>query len=263
MQNGYYQATGGMVTQFNRLNTITNNLANVNTSGYKKDDVVVGDFMRLFQEARENLPLANHTKEGAKFLNRTLDRVPQVVEGYTDFSIGMIKKTENPFDFSLKQGDLFFKVQTPNGTRLTQSGAFNLDQEGNIVTKEGFVVLNDANEAINVSKNTRLTSTNDGTLYADNRKIGKLAIIQVENLKALKKDGNNTFLANEEEIAQVQNGGDYILQGHLEKSNINPVNEMVALIETNRLVEMYQKVMDSQMNDMNRDAITKLGSVQA
>ena len=78
MQNGYYQATAGMVTQFNRLNVISNNLANVNTIGYKRNDVVIGDFARIFKETQDELPIKNHTKDGAKFLNRTLDRVPQV-----------------------------------------------------------------------------------------------------------------------------------------------------------------------------------------
>jgi len=67
MQNGYYQATAGMVTQFNRLNVISNNLANVNTIGYKRNDVVIGDFARIFKETQDELPLKNHTKDGAKF----------------------------------------------------------------------------------------------------------------------------------------------------------------------------------------------------
>ena len=62
MQNGYYQATGGMVTQFNKLEVITNNLANINTSGYKRDDVVIADFKRIFKETKDELPIENHTK---------------------------------------------------------------------------------------------------------------------------------------------------------------------------------------------------------
>ena len=69
MNNGYYQATGAMVTQFNRLDVIANNLANINTIGFKRDDVVVGDFERIFKEYRDELPIENHTKDAAKFLN--------------------------------------------------------------------------------------------------------------------------------------------------------------------------------------------------
>ena len=118
MQNGYYQATAGMVTQFNRLNVISNNLANVNTIGYKRNDVVIGDFARIFKETQDELPLKNHTKDGAKFLNRTLDRVPQVSEEYTDFSAGGFKYSSNTLDFAIKRDDAFFLVDTPNGVKL-------------------------------------------------------------------------------------------------------------------------------------------------
>ena len=82
MQTGYYNAAAGMVTQFNRLDTISNNLANVNTIGYKEDNVVVGDFMRLYKEARDELPNQNQTTEGAEFINRTMTRAPQIVDSY-------------------------------------------------------------------------------------------------------------------------------------------------------------------------------------
>lgn len=141
MQTGYYSATGGMVTQFNRLDVISNNLANLNTNAYKRDDVVVGDFLRLYQEARDELPLRNHTKEASQFLNRSMDRVPQIVEEYTDRSIGAMKQTGNPLDFALQKPDQFFAIETPNGIRYTRDGAFNVDAEGRLVTKEGFPVL--------------------------------------------------------------------------------------------------------------------------
>ncbi|MEO1953735.1 MAG: flagellar basal body protein, partial [Campylobacterales bacterium] len=65
MQSGYYSSAAGMVTQFNRLDVIANNLANVNTAGFKEDNVVVGDFMRMYNEARDELPNANNSKEAA------------------------------------------------------------------------------------------------------------------------------------------------------------------------------------------------------
>ena len=71
MQTGYYAATGGMVTQFNRMDTIAANLANVNTSGYKKEQLITGDFARLYKEARDELPIKNHTEEAAQYLNRS------------------------------------------------------------------------------------------------------------------------------------------------------------------------------------------------
>jgi flagellar basal-body rod protein FlgG len=80
MQSGFYQAAGAMVTQFNILDITTNNLANINTSGYKRDSVVVGSFERILKNSRDELPLENGTDEAAQFFNRTKNRVPRVVE---------------------------------------------------------------------------------------------------------------------------------------------------------------------------------------
>jgi len=267
MQNGYYDTTGAMVTQFNRLDVISNNLANVNTVAFKKDDLVIGDFERIYQTYRDKLPLTNHTKEAAKFLNRSLDRVPKVVEEYTKYTQGGIKMTGNPLDFALKRADIFFLAETPQGVRLTQNGSFTINDKGILVTKEGYPVLPDTYYSnggyIEISPNGKLTADKEGNLYVDNKKINKFFLAQVENIKKVQKEGDNLYNIENmnQEISQIDKG-DYIAQGFLELSNINAVNEMVSLIETNRLVEMYQKVMDSHMNDLNNDAINKLASVR-
>ena len=267
MQNGYYDTTGAMVTQFNRLDVISNNLANVNTSAFKKDDLVIGDFERIFQNSRDKLPLTNHTKEAAKFLNRSIDRVPKVVEEYTKYTQGGIKLTGNPLDFTLKRADIFFLAETPQGVRLTQGGSFEINDKGILTTKEGYPILPDTYYSnggyIEIPPNGKLTADKEGNIYVNDKKISKFFLAQVENIKRLQKVGNNLYdIKNmNDEITQIDKG-DYISQGFLELSNVNPVNEMVSLIETNRLVEMYQKVMDSHMNDLNNDAINKLASVR-
>ncbi len=142
MQNGYYQATGGMVTQFNKLDVITNNLANINTSGYKRDDVVIADFKRIFKETQDELPIENHTRDASRFVNTTIDRIPQVSQEYTDFSLGSLKATNNPLDLAMTREDAFYLVQTKDGeVRLTKDGNFQLDDEGYLVNKQGYKVL--------------------------------------------------------------------------------------------------------------------------
>jgi flagellar basal-body rod protein FlgG len=268
MQNGYYQAVGGMVAQFNRLDTISNNLANANTSAFKRDDVVIGDFMSILKNQRDELPLENNTKDAAKFLNRSLDRVPHVVRNYTDFSLGAMKKTDNPLDIALKRSDRFFLVDTGNGIKMTQDGTFTLNEKGELVTKEGFKVLGENyfknHQALTISANSTITVSPDGTIFSDGESIGKLFIAKYNNnLSNLKKDGNNLYNIENMNDISLSDEGDYVAQGYIQTSNINPVKEMVALIETNRLVEMYQKVMTSQMNDLNSDAINKLASTKA
>lgn len=274
MQNGFYDATGGMVTQFNRLDVISNNLANANTNAFKRDDVVIGDFMRLYEETKQELPLENHTRESSKFLNRTLNRVPIVVEEYSDMSIGSFHRTENPLDLALSNQNAFFAVQTPNGVRYTRDGAFSLNNDGILVTKQGYFVLSSAGIDESGTININLSSNNievskDGNIYTrelnradvgETEPIGAIAVVNFINPKYLKKAGNNLYELPAERLHERQNinNSNVILSGFIEKSNINPVEEMTALISTNRLVDMYSKVMKTYQDDLNTEAITKL-----
>ncbi len=270
MQNGYYQVTGAMVTQFNKLDVISNNLANVNTSGFRRDNVVIGDFERIYQEKRDELPLQNHTKEAAKFFNRTVNRVPRIVDHYTDFSSMRMRHTGNPLDFALKEPDLFFLVNTPNGVRLTQQSSFDIDADGYIVTKEGYKLLPESfssasERGIRVPRGNALYLTDDGTLSMDGDKVARLYIARVKNTKLLDKEGDTLYkLENPAQNAiQVNDQGAFVKQGYQQISNVNAVEEMVSLIETNRLVEMYQRVMTTHMDELNKDAITKLTTTRA
>jgi len=269
MQTGYYDAAAGMVTQFNRLDNISNNLANVNTAGYKEQDVVVGDFSRLYKEARDELPNENQTKEGAEFINRTMAKAPQVVDSYTDYSVGDMQKTDNTLDFALSKEGIFFLVKTPEGPRLTRDGSFSLNDEGTLVTKQGYEVLpsdyfqSGSNISFN-SQDSVIEADKNGQLYTNlpqSLSMGtssKLFIAQPDNIDMLQKEGDNLY--KYEDISSIENVDESgaVRQGYVEKSNVNAVKMMTQMIETNRLVGMYQKVMDTQMNDMNKDAIEKI-----
>ena len=271
MQTGYYSAAAGMVTQFNRLDTIANNLANVNTAGFKEDNPVIGDFMRIYKEARDELPHANQTEDGAAFINRTMTRAPQIVDSYTDFSLGNMQNTQRPMDFALSREGLFFAVQTPQGIRFTRDGSFTTNDEGTLVTKQGYAVLPDdyltsggnisirtEDSVLEVDKHGQMYTNITGTAKLS---IGsKLFIAHPDNPKLLIKEGDNLY--KYDDITDIQSVAEShaVLQGFVEKSNVNAVKMMTQMIETNRLVGMYQKVMDTQMNDMNRDAITKIAA---
>ena len=261
MINGFYDAAGGMVTQFNRLSVISNNLANVNTPGFKQDDIIIGEYERLFSTKRDILPLENNTKEAAKFLNRNINKVPVVVEEYTNYSIGTLQKSSNPLDVALKQKNSFFVVDF-NGQKLTRAGNFNLDSQGYLITKEGYKVLDVKNNPIHIPLNaSKIVIDKNANIYIDNEKIATLKIVSIDNLKTLKKTGNTMWDFNPNRAKIMTKNT--TLQGFIEKSNVNPVNEMTQLIETNRLVEQYQKVMTTFMDDLNKDAIEKLASVRA
>ncbi len=276
MQNGYYTTAGAMVTQFNKLDVISNNLANVNTTAFKRDDVVIGDFKRIYQEYQDKMPIKNNTKEAAKYLNGSIDRVPQVSEQYVEFRQGGLKATGNSLDFALKREDVFFMVETPDGVRLTQDGSFVINNDGVLTTKDGFPVLPSTyfqnGQYIKVETNNTFTVDKTGNIYSadivngfDQGEVptGRLFIAQSGDVKTLTKEGTSLYKFNDiKDIKDLQDA-DVVAQGFLETSNINPVNEMVGLIESSRMVEMYQKVMTSHMNDLNNDAINKLAQTRA
>ena len=269
MQNGYYQVAGAMVTQFEQLNITANNLANVNTSGFKRDGVVIGDFERLYQTKRDELAHPNHTQKAAKFFNRSINRVPSIVEGVTDFSSGTVKQTGNQLDFALRGGDLFFAVDTPNGVRLTQQSSFVVNADGVLTTKDGLKVLpkefqDTESREIKIPKDSPITVDDSGTITAGGEHIGALFIGRVENLKEVQKEGDKLYtLENMDTKLTAMDQGNFLQQGYVVMSNVNAVKEMTTLIETNRLVEMYQKVMTSHMDELNKDAITKLATTRA
>lgn len=269
MQTGYYAATGGMVAQFNRMDTIASNLANANTSGYKRDQLITGDFARLYKEARDNLPLENNTTDGAQYLNRSLARVPQITDSYTDFSQGALQSTSNTFDIALNKEGQFFAVNTPQGIRLSREGSFTLNDEGKLVNKQGHEVLpsdyfkskttiklNPQDDTVTIDKNGIISTNVPGSTQMIAGK--KLMIIEPQNLRMLTKEGENLYIPDPNETLVPKEESGTVMQGYVERSNVNAVNEMVALVEANRLVGMYQKAMDAQMNDMNRDAIEKI-----
>ncbi|MDE5603870.1 MAG: flagellar hook-basal body protein [Helicobacter sp.] len=273
MQGGYYSSVGGIATQINRLDVIANNIANANTTGFKRDDVVIGDFLRLYEQYKDFLPVKEQTKDAAKFYNRSLNRVPQIVEEFTDRTLGGMMMTENTFDFALGRENAYFMVETPSGIRFTRDGSFVLNEEGRLVTKEGFPVLPreyiDGPQYIDFINGFQVEVDTNGNIFTrslNNEEVNEtlllsnLAIASFENPKYLKKVGDNLYEYPRErynEMQMLEQSG-AVRQGFLEKSNINVVYEMTGLIETNRLVEAYSKVLKTHMDELNTEAITKL-----
>lgn len=275
MQSGYYNAVGGMVTQFNRLDMISNNLANLNTNAFKRDDVIIGDYLRLYESYQHQLPLKNHTKESAKFVNRSLDRVPIISQAYSDKSLGAMVETQNSLDFALNKENLFFAVKTPQGILYTRDGSFVVGDDGFLSTKEGYHVLGRAGleneEGIALPVDSQIEVDYNGNIYVrnlDNEAVGNseainaIAVVGFINPKYLKKEGRNLYSYPQEKMQERLNlpNTQTLRQGFLEKSNVNAVIEMTNLIETNRLVDMYSKVLKTHMDDLNTDAINKLAT---
>ena len=260
MQNGYYTAVGAMVTQFNRLDIIANNLANVDTVAFKKDDIVVGDFKRIFDN--------QFSIKSRSTLNLDANGIPKVSEQYTEFKQGDFKPTGNQLDFALKNENTFFLVDTKDGVRLTQNGSFKITSDGTLTTQEGYKIASSTffqdGKYIKIEPNNSFRVEVDGSIYSkEDKLLGKFYIAKNSDMKSLIKDGNGLYKSNDIGAMKQVNSSEIVTQGFLETSNINPVREMVNLIDTHRMVEMYQKVMTSHMNELNSDAINKLAQTRA
>lgn len=235
MNQGVYPLAASMINQINRLDQISNNLANANTYGFKQEGTTETTFNYYLQRAM------NENQEPTK-LNTVTNNIPKIDSKYIDTLMGAIVTTGNPLDFALNEPDTFFKIQNENGDiAYTRDGAFkNLD--GFLVDSNGSNVLNADNEAIEIE---------DGF-------IGQIGVSKID-YKNLEKVGNNTYLAkNIEDIEVFENNDLKIVQGAVEASNVNRVSTMVELIDAHRRFDQSQKAIKT-IDELNAGLIDKIG----
>lgn len=269
MSKGIYTAVSGAIAQSAKLDTIANNLANVNTPAFKRDS-------QLFREY-----LSSYEKEPGTI---TVPRVPASIESFydmqggdksyvdlngtfTDFSQGMMKQTGNPLDVAI-EGEGFFEVLTPEGVRLTRAGSFSMDAEGRLVTKQGYPVLREGGAGQEAEgREIRLTSGNvsisdAGEVFDGGQSAGRLSVLNVGNKDAVQKTGQNlyTFRDNLEPELSVMADAK-VRQGFLEGSNVNIVREMTDMIAATRTFESTQKAIQAydQMASKLVNDVPKLG----
>jgi flagellar basal-body rod protein FlgG len=271
---GLYTGASGMVVQMHRLDTIANNLANVDLNGYKRDTAINKAFPEIL--------LRRMNDDGMfVFPLGSIDTTPivgklgtgaELNEVFTAFTQGSLKQTENPFDLAL-EGEGFLSVLLPDGERYTRNGSFLINDQGYLVTKRGEFVLGE-NGPIRAKKNNFVIDQ-DGVVYqnatyaGDERRLVSLEENEWENLERvdrlkivgfkrpryLKKMGDSFWKDTEEsgpaEIA-VGEQRPKVRQGFLESSNVNVVTEMVQMIEVQRTYEANQKMIQTQDSLLGR-----------
>lgn len=272
MIRGMYTGAAGMVVQQQRLDAIANNLANVDTEGYKRDTAI--------QKAYPELLLRRMNDDGVRTfplrhpLNGSFDVAPVVGrlgtgvetnEVYTAFSQGSLRETENSFDLAL-EGQGFFVIETPYGERYTRNGSFQIGPEGMLVTKEGYPVLGEEGYIYLKLNNFRVDQ--DGRIFQnaafaedperlvqmreneweDPVLVDRLQLVDVREPRYLQKQGSSMWRTTEYsgEATVIANDRPKVHQGFLETSNVNVVTEMVQMIEVNRAYEANQKVIQSE-----------------
>lgn len=261
MQQSMYSALFGALTNEFRLNNIANNLANVNTNGYKRDVLAYQDtFVQLpFDMVMEPLMSLKSEKLFPEPMNMARTRI---ATSKTDYSQGSLKYTGNPLDLAIA-GEGFFKVNTPDGDFFTRNGHFTVSNTGNIVTPQGFTVLGAGGAEINIPAATKdVQVVGDGTVYADGVAIGQLQVSTIDDLTALEKKGHNLYKLRDGATATEQEAtGFTVEQGSLEAANVEVVYEMVNMIEAQRQFEAYQKVMQTT-DSLDKEATTRVGKAR-
>ncbi|MFV1951189.1 MAG: flagellar basal-body rod protein FlgF [Nitrospinota bacterium] len=236
LNSGIYIAASGSLMQEKRLELTTNNLANVSTVGYKRDNLLFESFLA----------------ESGDYV------VPVGVK--TDFSNGTMKNTGNELDIAM-EGDGFFSVKTPNGIRYARGGNLKLNKDNILVTQAGYPVLGEAGP-IKVS-GTDITINSGGEILTgaglDIVPAGTLKIVDFPKPYHLEKEGEGLFRAAGKEKAKKAKDV-FIRQGFVETANINSLREIVTLIDIQRSYESYQKVIQS-IDSINGKAVNDIARV--
>ena len=251
MVRGLYTAATGMAVQRNRMDVVTNNLVNAETTGFKKDTLVTSSFNEVMLY-RINDPSVNvyGTNEVGSY-----DYGTHIDELITRFERGVLEQTGKSTDLAI-EGEGFFAVETEAGERYTRSGNFAVDSSGYLVTSDGNYVLGE-NGRINVG-NQKFSVAPDGTVTGASGESDKLKFVTFNDLGVLRKQGNNLYYAYGGQAA-VNADGAKVKQFAQENSNVNVSEEMVDLMTLYRKYEASQKVVS--MTDDTLGLAVNLGKV--
>lgn len=229
------------------LDVIANNIANLNTSGFKGESMMFEQYLD---------PTARH-----EYFPGNDRRISFVIDRATvqDFSQGPLQRTEAPLDLAL-DGQGFFAVQTPNGERYARGGNFHLNPQGQLVNANGLPVLGQGGPITFEPNDTNFTVAGDGTVSTPNGDRGKLRVVRFANPHQLTQQGEGLWAAPAGVVPQVADTTTRVIQGSLEKSNVHAVREMNRLIEVTR---SYTNVatMQQRTDELRRKAIEKLAEV--
>lgn len=254
MVRGLYTAATGMNAQSKKMDVISNDLANVNTTGYKKDDVVMSAFGEVMLSK-----LGGGQSTGPDGPIGKVSLGVRVDEVYTHFAQGSLIKTTGIADIAI-QGDGFFVVDTPAGEAYTRDGKFSITADGELVTQEGYAVRGEngpieLGEAF-LDQGGELHFSENGQVMVNGELIDTLDIAVFADKRSLKKIDNNLLQSDSERIPFEGK----LMEGFLEASNVNPVTAMVDMITVSRAYEASQKLIQIHDNLLGK-AVNEIARV--
>ncbi len=249
---GIYTALSGAMAQTQKLDTIANNIANANTTAFKKDQQVFNEYLTAFEKDAEviQVPKVPASIESFYDLNGSDKSYVNSAGTYTTFDQGSLKATNNAYDIAF-DGEGFLEIADQNGQiQYTRAGQLTLNDQGQLVTKSGKSVLlktndidgNVSDRSIFISGESKLNITENGEVFDGEKKVGQLSVVQFKNLNQIQKIGGNDFKLKEGITSTVDVvDNPKIKQGFLETSNVNIITEMTDMIMAQRVFEGTQK----------------------
>ncbi|MDD7282864.1 MAG: flagellar basal-body rod protein FlgF [Clostridium sp.] len=258
MVRGLYTAWTGLRNEEKRMDVVTNNMANADTTGFKKVDVTAQSFERHLAVKIDDPTVGINLKQGIGGMNPGV----KIGETYYDMSQGNFRLTEDQYNFALS-GNGFFTISTTNksgetSTRYTRDGDFTVTRDGYLVTKDGDYVLAEGGNRIQIpDANLVKISVNEmGEIYSGNNYVAKLQLVDFQSYDALSSYGENMYEAVDGAVqtpAQAK-----VTQGYLEMSNVNMVTEMVDMIAISRAYETNQKMVQAIDQTLDK-AVNEIG----
>jgi flagellar basal-body rod protein FlgG len=239
MYKGIYIAMTGAVLRRQELDGVANNLANVSTTGYKRTSFS----SRMY-------PLLEGISQEQKAVYPDARAMTYYGKYYIDTSNGNIKTTGNPLDLAIS-GEGFFAVESKGGTYYTRNGVFTKSRDGFLVTANGHRVLDATNRPIRID-GEGINISPDGNIYVNGNIAGKLKLVNLNNIRHV---GDSLFSGDEVGASKGE-----VLQGSLEMSNVNPIKEMVGIINALRQYETAQKVI-KKFDDLSQRTVSEIAKV--
>ena len=259
MLKGLYTAYTGMINEQHRMDTMTNNLANASTVGFKKEGATSQSFDDILtvKIKDQSVGLQNVQRIG------TNNPGVKIGENYTDYTQGSFRVTDNTYDLALG-GEGFFAIEYTNkagetSTMYTRAGQFTLNRDGYLVNENGDYVLGTQNQRIRLNTLQDSEISSNGTITQNGVEVARIQVTDFEDYNYLEKFGE-TYYRPVEGARTIQTGAT-VNSGYLEMSNVQVVSEMVNLIAITRAYESNQKIIQTY-DDTLDVAVNQLGRVQ-
>lgn len=265
----------GAIAQQRNVETIANNVANANTPGFKREQVVFKEYLTAIEKGDQDASLPQKEWKPEDFYRsyNSEDAFVKVDGTYTQHEQGQLTPSGNAFDNAIN-GPGFFEVLTPNGVRYTRRGSFSISNEGKLVTDQGFQVLSKGappsvgpDGKVSISSppesrsiligNNKLTVSLNGEVFSGGNKTADLSVIEFNDIHSLKKEGNSLFINQNQMNVKVGESKSSVHQGFVEQSNVNPIVEMSALINANRNFESIQRLIKTY-DQMSAKAVNEI-----